>query len=262
MIKKNMKTNKCFILLLLVFCRCANDMSSGENEYNLTISPGACFPEVSDKYVYPIVPGMVEWQYDYNTENPIDKFCQLPDKVLKSISTPGLIDALIHAPLFDGFYHLSNNASALKWHEHYQNFNSAKELFQRQDAGMALVAYYKLVCYDCLVNKLVGIYGEYERMMGLEILFTVQEILDKMGHNKKKEAVTALLSNYEQYDYWLSLIPIAHIMLADKYAPIEKYSQDHTEEFQCTLEGYDYPSNPNQWDIIVSYAKDFINDKK
>ena len=44
-----MKTNKWIILLLLVFCRCANDnMSIGENEYDLTISQGACFPEVSD----------------------------------------------------------------------------------------------------------------------------------------------------------------------------------------------------------------------
>ena len=249
---------KWFLLLLLVFCRCTNDMSIVENEDNFTISHSTCFPTVSDKYVYSIVPGMVEWQ-QLNSTDDAYQLCQLPDDVLKSISTSGLIDALIHAPLFTGFSLLSGSASALKWHAHYDRFNSAKELFERKDAGNSLVAYHKLVCFDCFVDTPEG-YREYERMNGLEILFTRQEILDQMGHEKKKEAVASLLSNYEQHDFRHSLVSVAHIMLADKYAPIVKYSLDNTEEFLCTLEGYDYSSNPNQWNIIISYAKNFIND--
>ena len=254
--------NKWIILLLLIFCRCTNEISIiEENEDNFSISRGDCFPIVSDRYIYPIVPGMIEWQQLESIDDTY-KHCQLPDSVLKNISTPGLIDALIHAPMFTDFYTLSNSASALKWQAHYQNFNSATDLFMRKDAGNALVAYYKLVNFDCFINTSVGTYREYERMMGLEILFTKQEILDNMEHEKKKEGIAALLANYEQYGYWHSLFPMAHIMLADKYAPIVQYSQEHIEEFQYTLEGYDYPSNPNQWNIIISYVKNFINDKK
>ena len=275
--KRDMNTNKLknikwIILVLLVFCRCANDMPIVENdtsvvkndppivdsEDNPAIFSGACFPEVSDKYVYPVVPGMKEWQQLKSMDDAY-QLCQLPDDILKSISTQGLIDALIRTPLFTGLDLISSNSSVLKWYAHYDQLNSARELFQREDAGAALVAYYKLVDCDCLVNLSgVGTYLEYERMMGLEILFTKQEILATMGHDKKKEAVTALLANYEQYDSWHVLVSMAHIMLADKYAPIVQYAQDYPEEFQCTLEGHSYPSNPNQWNIIISQAKDFI----
>ena len=255
-----MQINKNWIILLLfVFCQCTNDETTtfiGED--NVTISTGNCFPEVSDKYIYPIVPGMVEWQQLNSTEDAY-KLCQLPDGVLKSISTPGLIDALIHAPLFTGFSLISSSSSALKWHAHYQNFNSAKELYKRKNAGNALIAYYQLVCFDCFADASVGAFREVERLQGLEILFTKQEILDSMSHEKKKEAVKALLANYEQFNNLHSLFPVAHIMLADKYAPIVKYSKDSSDEFQCTLEGYGYPLNPNQWNIIISYAENFIN---
>ena len=283
-----MKTNNYFIiLLLLIFCQCEkNKKVETECErivYELALSPGACFPEVSDKYVYPIVPGMAEWQGD------VYSFCQLPDNVLKCISTPGLIDALVHAPLFYSWYNLSSDASALKWHAHYKKFNSAEEFFQREDAGDALVAYYTLICLDldCIdtsynKNEIKKPFELYEleisyRMMGLECLFTRHEaiymgpngmvsipypqILDKMSHAKKKEAVIAILTNYEKCggDCWSFCVPMAHIMLADEYVPIVKYSQDYPEELNNTLQGFAFPSNPNQWDIIISFAKDFIN---
>lgn len=272
-----MKTNKWIVLLLLVFCGCANDKLNIENsnnkikseDYRLSISPGACFPEVSDKYVYPVVPGMEEWQQLESIDDAY-KLCQLPDNVLKSISTPGLIDALIHAPLFTSFYMLSSNSSALKWCGYYDLFNSAKELFLRKDAGDALVAYYNLTCFDCL-ESLTGkesdmpaeVYQSetYHRMMGLEILFTRQEILDKIESVKKREAVTALLTNYEYNpEYVNGIFPMAYLMFADKYEPIMQYSRDHTEQFKPILEGFLYSFD--QVDLIVSFAKNFINNKK
>ena len=128
-----MKTNKWILLLVLIFCRCVHNsliVVEEVTDNNLTISVYACFPDVNDKYIYPIVPGMKEWQQLESTDDAY-KLCQLPDEVLKTISTIGLIDALIHAPMFTGFSMLSGNASALKWYGHYEQFNSAKELFQQ-----------------------------------------------------------------------------------------------------------------------------------
>ena len=67
-----MKTNKWMILLLLVFCRCANELRPGkeglDDEYEpiqydarTTLSRGECFPIVSDRYVFLVVPGTDEW---------------------------------------------------------------------------------------------------------------------------------------------------------------------------------------------------------
>jgi len=264
------------IILLIVFCGCANDMTIEKDkiikedlEFDLTVYRGACFPEVSDKYVYPIVPGMEEWLEANQVIGGTLIFNQLPDTVLKSISTTGLIDALIHAPLFvnSGAF---TNLNDLQWflNEIYPKINSASELFNRKDAGDVLVAFYNYTCFDC-IETLIGVepwvlgVSFYElwllrRIMGLEFLFTKQEILDKIGHEKKKEVVAALLAKYEQRpDYINAIYPMVYLMFADEYAPIVKYSQEHDKEFHFILNGY--LNSSYQVDLIVSYAKSFIN---
>ena len=275
-----MKTNKLMILLLFVFCQCANEnKKTPESEecetiqyvecetiqYDelTTITCGDCFPEVSDKYVHP----PMQNERPFFNGDPYNERYQVPDDVLKSISTPGLIDALIQSPYFTWQEAVSFDVSTYRWHWFYEFFNSAREMFQRKDAGSALVTYYKIVKFLCIFSS------EYEqdqfsgneqlwRLVGLENLFTKQEILDKMDHETKKEAVAAFLANCEiqQYHDSFRIYPMAHIMLADQYEPIVKYSQEHVDEFALTLAGYSYYLNPNQYDIIVSFAKDFIND--
>jgi len=275
-----MKTNKLIILLLvLTISGCSKNNREPEPEVNwepceseLIISPpsaGVCFPEVCDKYVYPIVPGMKEWD-----ELRYLDFCQLPDKVLKSISTHGLIDALIHTPRFGTFYYFSSSSSPTdRWHGIYSELNSATELFQRKDAANALLEYYKLACFDCietLVGKESWMAGHYAvhinlRMMGLAFLFTKQEIVDKMDHAQKKETIAAILMHYGQWPDGITgmidakhyATPMAYIMYADEYGPIVEYARDNDEMFQWLLWG-EYLSD--QEDAIISFAKNFINE--
>ena len=281
-----MRTNKLILLLLaLVICGCTKEKKEKEPEinwepceYEFTISSpsaGACFPEVCDKYVYPIVPGMKEWINLDPSEDPTKKFCQLPDKVLQSISTQGLIDALIHAPMFGTFYYFSSSSPTYRWYGIYSELNSATELFQRKDAANALLEYYKLACFDCietLAGKEPWMTGHYAvhinlRMMGLAFLFTKQEILDKMDHTQKKEAVIALLINYDQcktpemsesVNASLYVAPIAHIMYADEYDPIVEYARDNGGKFQTILNGH--VNFTDQEDVIISFAKKIINE--
>jgi len=273
-----MKTNKLNILLLaLAIYGCSKDKKEPEInwepcESELTISPpfqGACFPEVCDKYVYPIVPGMKEWD-----ELRYLDFCQLPDKVLKSISTQGLIDALIHAPRFWTFYYYSSESPTYRWYGIYSKLNSATELLQRKDAANALLEYYKLVCFDCIETLIgeetwMGHYGVHINlcMMGLSFLFTKQEILDKMNHTQKKEAVAALLTNYEQcktpemsksVNAELYATPMAYMMYADEYSPIVEYARDNGGIFLTILNGH--VNFTDQEDVIISFAKNFINE--
>ena len=276
-----MKTNKLIILLLvLAICGCSKDKKEKEHEinwepceYEFTISSpplGACFPEVCDKYDYPIVPGMKEWD-----ESRYLYFCQLPDKVMKSISTQGLIDALIHAPRFGTFYYFSSSSPTYRWYGIYSELNSATELFQRKDAANALLEYYKLACFDCietLIGKESWMTEHYVVhinlcMMGLSFLFTKQEILDKMNYIQKKEAIAALLTNYEQCKYpemaesvnaELYVAPMAYIMYAAEYGPIVEYARDNGEIFQNILQGDVYYTG--QEDTFISFAKNFINE--
>ena len=246
-----MKITKWLILLSLVFCRCH---TTEEPDLGNPVLAIVCYPEVNDKYVYSVVPGMPEWKPE--SMAAAYEFCQLPIDVLKSISTQGLIDALVHAPLFDAMYMVSSLMSFTTWQNHYGHFNSALELFQREDAGEALVDYYKLIDFDCVTNLpfLSGISfsgREFYRISGIEMLFTKQEILDKMGHEKKKEIVAAILANLDKSDS-NRITPMAFIMYADGYKPIIEC----VEKDPYILDGY-----LHSYDLIVSCAKNYINDK-
>ena len=256
-----MKTNKYIILAVLFFCRCTDNHTVEKGR--LTVTPDNCFPTVSDTYVYPVTPGMEEWiKSDDNFA-----FVQLPDKVLKSISTPGLIDALVNSPLFTGFYLLSSSSSPVDtWHRHYERFNCANELFKREDAGDVLVDYYRLVCFNCFnssgENKNIRQADMHERISGLEYLFTRQDILDRLSHRQKQETVKELLlkfaQNPEKPSNWTRFIPMARIMLEDQYAPIVELCRDDAVFKQRIIWG-DTHFSKQQEELIISLAKDFIN---
>lgn len=262
-----MKTNKWMILLLLVFCRCANeglDNKPIQYDEGTTLSRGEYFPIVSDRYEY-LVPGTEEWNQLVKTGDVVVTVSQLPDDVLKSISTPGLIDALVHAPLFlyTGIPIGAVDPTEYYWHSYYEDLNSAGELFQRKDAGEALVAYYKLVNFDGISKSTRNYYEDYARLVGLEGLFTKQEVLATMNHEKKKEAVGFILKiyNFKNYHRKFRTSLMFFIMLADQYEPIVQYAQEHLD-FALINEGFFRSSDPNAMDIIVSCAENFINDKK
>ena len=268
-----MKTNKWMVFLfLLVFCRCANEINETQEkececetiQYDewttiSTCGTTTCFPAVSDKYKYPIVLGSEEWK-QIKTSDEAYQVCQLPADILKSISTPGLIDALIHAPMFIGFFYHSAGYATV-WNGYYETFNSSVELFKRKDAGKALVAYYKLIN----LNSLSALNCEdwSSRLCGLECLFTREEILDTMDHEKKKEAVAAFLENVKIHSVYDHIYPMAHIMFADQYEPVVKYLQENNNEYvHIFWTGSSCPLKSELCAKIVTFAKDFINDKK
>lgn len=250
------------VLLLFLLWGCANgDMNLNGGEEDFSAVSGVCFPEVRDKYTYPVRPGMKEWQ----TSDDVFKLVQLPDRVLKSVSTPALIDALVCSPLFTDFYLLSSSPPLEAWHRHYERFNSALELFKRDDAGKSLVKYYQATRFDCIESQA----GDenfrplevYERIFGLEFLFTRQEILNTLEHQDRQALVEALLSKYEQKpERWVTVVPMAHVMLDSKYPPVVKYSRDNSELYSQSLgSGYVFPGE--QSGLIISFANSFIKEK-
>ncbi len=254
-----MKTimNKLMVLLFLFFCNC----SDVENMAELS---DTCFPNVDDRYEYPVIPGTEEWSQLSSTDEAF-QVCQLPDNVLKSISTTGLIDALVHSPLFTGYYLLSSSPPIETWYRHYSRFNSTQELFNRENLGEALVSYYKAIDLDCIEStdrdEDYSLTGEYERLMGLEFLFTNQEILVKTGHQKKQELVEAFLTKHEQNkEHWTVIVPIAWVMLDDNYTPMVEYYENNTGLYeQSILLGYVFSTE--QSDLIISIANSYINKK-
>ncbi|MDR1646305.1 MAG: hypothetical protein LBS05_10920 [Tannerellaceae bacterium] len=255
-------TNSCTILLLLLLCRCANDSAScSYREGTLHATDGLCFPKVEDAYTYPVAPGMEEWQ----TSGDVFELVQLPGHVLNTISTLGLIDALVQSPLFAGYYQPSGSTPIATWHRHYGRFNCATELFRRDDAGKALITYYRSIRMNCIESSAAeenpGQLGAYERVFGLEFLFTRQEILNKIGHVDKQALVDALLATYErQPERWMKLIPMSFIMMNDQYPPMEKYYLENIDLYERSI-AFGYIVSIKQSDQILSLANRFITKK-
>ena len=248
-----MKTNKFILLLLLLFAFCGCEKEKPikeEEEEEIVQTPASCFPEASDKYTYPSVPNHIGWDI-------IKEFSQLPDSVLESISTFGLVEALIHAPLFASYLGLSSSAPVNHFNSHYTYFNSAQELFTREDASEVLVDYFMLVDFDCIRQSMALFTSDFERLFGLECLLIHENIIYNIEHIKKKEIVAVVLKNYEKHFFNHSIPIMANIMFADGYEPLVTYSQQDPRMFRYLLVGVGYI---NDIDNIVAFAKDFIKE--
>ena len=227
----------------------------------------SCFPDVEDKYVYPVKHGTEEW-WKYNPRNictgetPIEKFCQLPDSVLNSISTLRLIRSFVDAPCKIYLeYLLSSNGSSLHTARRlFPKFNSLQELLTREDAAKLLIGYNAAIMLDCY-ETLDDIGSNWEftyRLRTFQYLFTMPEILNQFDNEDKVNAVKSLLVTNKQ---WVNmgyvnsgmnstiLVVMVYIMYDDMLPFFDKE----------TLENFKYEHYPKDLiDDIIAFAENFI----
>lgn len=91
-----------------------------------------------DAYDYPIKGGTEEWKR-FTSHDEMLKACQIPDAILKDMSTAGLVETVMNYPLYGDIYAYSSfqvglNAIAAQ-------FNGLAELLIRDDAGIELLRY-------------------------------------------------------------------------------------------------------------------------
>lgn len=93
---------------------------------------------LSQPYNYSIKPGSQVWK-SFNTHDEMIKAVQVPDSVLKRLSTKDLIQTCLSYPLaFDylAFDNLKNG-----YERTFKNFNGFRELTSRNDAGKELLRF-------------------------------------------------------------------------------------------------------------------------
>jgi len=92
--------------------------------------------EVTDAYQFPERTG------EYMAWNDVIKFMQVPEEVLKSMSTEGLVETCLSYPLY-GAMAVSNQSMYAGFLQICEQFNGLQELFQRDDCGAELLKIYK-----------------------------------------------------------------------------------------------------------------------
>ncbi len=242
--------NNCNLILLtfiLGILSCSTE--------KIELDKNSCYPSPNERYTYSVKPGTEQWKQLKSVDEAFE-ICQLPDIVLKRISTEGLIDALVNSPMFTENYLYSSSNAITTWHRLYSKLNAAEELFKREDSGNVLVEYYKSIDLAC-INLSDNTIEEKERLFGLEFLFTKSEILKKIDKQNKRELVKALLKNYDiNKDNWFTVIAIASVLYNDNYTPLMEYYKKNTNLYKMNII-YGYVDN-NQSKQLIFFAKQFV----
>ncbi|MDR1722542.1 MAG: hypothetical protein LBR84_01215, partial [Tannerella sp.] len=216
-----MKKSVFYILLFFSLTQCS-DTSIGD-DINLLKNSTECFPYTTDKYIYPIQFGSEEWMA--LTDEEKENYSQLPQEVLTSISTCGLIQSLLDKPALYLDYMASSNTSPVVTAERFvfSHHNSIPEFDKRKDRVEALMSFYELSDCECIHDI-----GFATQLVVLETLFTRKSINDALNATQKKKIVSLLLDKYGQetstgFSCIGATTAMTVIMYRDDYAPIVSY---------------------------------------
>ena len=95
----------------------------------------------NDAYEFPITPIKTpeKWK-EFQTHQEMLDACQIPDEMLKNISTEGLIETCINYPMSLDF--MLYDSFQMGFDTVYDNFNGLQELYQRQDCIEKLIDFF------------------------------------------------------------------------------------------------------------------------
>lgn len=152
----------------------------------------------TDAYVFPITPEDQEKWKEFKSLDEKRAACEIPEEVLKSISTEGLLETCLNYPLFGNF--LFHN-SYQKGFEGVCKFNGLQELLKRSDAGKCLLKYYKNLDLGKMKSedKFHALRIEY-----IEMLIAQESVLSNMDLSERSELIDISLKKLktkkEKYD--------------------------------------------------------------
>jgi hypothetical protein len=147
---------------------------------------------------YPIKPGMEEWKKFESNEEMV-KACQIPEKILTSLSTEELMDICLQYPLlYDvfAFENLNNGLDKL-----FDDFNGIRELYKRADISNSLIKRYaqKVQNFTFLDEKDSDLEKGYFviSVSALEALLSRIEWQEYTGKETHRNILQNLVSGYE-----------------------------------------------------------------
>ena len=141
-------------------------------------------------YNFPVKPGTISWNALANTSERV-KACQIPEEILKSLTTEQLIETVLNYPFLMDIYayntHQEGFDSVLK------SFNGMSELLQRNDAATKLLAKYKSMQVLTDSTKITPENSsQVYDLSNIEIILHQYEIISKLSNTEKEELQNAI----------------------------------------------------------------------
>ena len=226
------------------------------------------YPVPSDTYKYPILPGTPAWA-NLKTGDEMLQACQIPDSVLPTISTEGLIQSWLDMPLNNEIFMTNSLQKAIEYF--IENFSGLRELVGRNDAADKLFKKYQSMNPACITTFKTDIgQGSFTFLFSyIELPLAQDTILNKMTLDQKKDLMKEALQKYysriEYSTYYdvvstdLSLYICARSMRNNQYQPFLNQVNSNLQWFidnalfPVPLGDYTIEKN-----IIISHSLDFI----
>ncbi len=224
--------------------------------------------DVSDKYIYPIKGGSVEWNAAglAGGLDSIYKICQVPENILQSMSTQGLIQTLETNPTLLNM--LLRDNLFLGRNEVLSRLNVSWELNKRSDAGIKIMEYYNQKNPCCVENILSDIDkgGFANNWHYFDMICSQDSLINKLDLPNKKNFVKIILSKYSiQLKYpntfgstkTTSVLILSNILKSANYQPYvnELLADNNLNYFSNS--GI-FTTNINL-KAIINYATNFSN---
>ena len=143
----------------------------------------------SDAYDYPVKPGTEAWKA-LKTHDEMIQVSQVPEEILKKMSTSGLVETVLNYPLYRdriAFNTIQQGFDAVAAHS-----NSLQALFNRQDAGRELLIRYQSM--DPTIIEKSWTSGQRTEHLGqfldIEVLMAQPEILVELTNEELYSLLT------------------------------------------------------------------------
>lgn len=150
-----------------------------------------------DAYEYPIKPGTEQWKA-FSSHKEMVEACQIPENILKKMSTAGLVETVLNYPLRLDFVAYNTPQGGMV--AQIEQFNGLSELLKRADAGEKLSARYQkmnpLAVEDISTDAQKGDY--LYSLSYLESIMAQDSILFNLTENQKVDLLKEASRKYTE----------------------------------------------------------------
>ena len=187
----------------------------------------------STPYKYPIIPGTASWD-SLHGFSEMRAACQVPESILRDLTTEALIQTCLDYPLFLSFTAYDDSLGGMA--RVISGFNGMQELLTRKDAGSIIIKLYtQLDPRNCDPTWPPLQQGDYTlRLRGLELLIGHNSILSNLSKDQRRQLLALSIDRarakldtrtFGFADVESSALLSARLMLKDRF-----------DEFQTALE--------------------------
>jgi|TARA_R110000744_G_scaffold146699_4_gene259589 hypothetical protein len=221
-------------------------------------------PKASDQYVFPVRPGMPEWA-EFTSGQEMTDALQVPEGVLKSMSSYGLVETCFDYPLLANMMAFDTIQYGVE--RQMENFNGFHELVTRPDAGRIMLARFKQTNVECIPEGDEIIVGKYTLTFAYTGMVQAQAIfIEQLTSSERRELLDEAVIKYNQmvligdpysiFNLKIEAVLMARVMITEEYEPFLKEIAKNTN-MEIFVEHVELNNELETLNTILDYANQF-----